>query len=189
MRPDRIAGPSPAMTETQIVNWEELHGEEHQGAGDFSRPVRRRRGPVQFLGRDLQMGGGSRLQGRADPELGRPHLRSEEGCRRPRPIATRSRARPRRQASTITELSTHLQGQLVAVNPAFDEAFDAFAPKASARQSEGAAEMGGRAGQARRQGLAQSRPRLACVLHRRARLALRLSVAAAPAGPDRGRLR
>ena len=30
----------------------------------------------------------------------------------------------------ITELSTHLQGQLVAVNPAFDEAFDAFAPPA-----------------------------------------------------------
>ena len=31
---------------------------------------------------------------------------------------------------TITELSTHLQGQLVAVNPAYDEAFDAFAPEA-----------------------------------------------------------
>ena len=29
----------------------------------------------------------------------------------------------------ITELSTHLQGELVAVNPAHDEAFDAFAPK------------------------------------------------------------
>lgn len=28
----------------------------------------------------------------------------------------------------ITELSTHLQGQLVAVNPAYDKAFDAFAP-------------------------------------------------------------
>lgn len=28
----------------------------------------------------------------------------------------------------ITELSTHLQGQLVAVNPAYDEAFDAFCP-------------------------------------------------------------
>ncbi len=28
----------------------------------------------------------------------------------------------------VTELSTHLQGQLVAVHPAFDEAFDAFAP-------------------------------------------------------------
>lgn len=29
----------------------------------------------------------------------------------------------------ITELSTHLQGQLVAVNPAYDVLFDAFAPK------------------------------------------------------------
>ena len=28
----------------------------------------------------------------------------------------------------ITELATHLQGQLVAVNPAYDEAFDGFAP-------------------------------------------------------------
>src|SRR5271157_4133263 len=30
---------------------------------------------------------------------------------------------------TITELATHLQGQLVAVNPAYDDAFDAFAPQ------------------------------------------------------------
>lgn len=29
----------------------------------------------------------------------------------------------------ITELSTHLQGQLVAVHPAYDEAFDVFAPR------------------------------------------------------------
>ena len=29
---------------------------------------------------------------------------------------------------SITDLSTHLQGQLVAVNPAYDAAFDAFAP-------------------------------------------------------------
>ena len=28
----------------------------------------------------------------------------------------------------VTELATHLQGQLVAVNPAYDDAFDAFAP-------------------------------------------------------------
>lgn len=40
----------------------------------------------------------------------------------------------------ITELSTHLQGQLVAVNPAYDIAFDAFAPDSvkgnpSARQA------------------------------------------------------
>src|SRR6201992_1305190 len=30
----------------------------------------------------------------------------------------------------ITELSTHLQGQLVAVHPAYDALFNAFAPKA-----------------------------------------------------------
>src|SRR5690242_5413772 len=40
----------------------------------------------------------------------------------------------------LTELSTHLQGQLVAVHPAYDEAFDGFAPAAvrgnrSARQA------------------------------------------------------
>ena len=29
----------------------------------------------------------------------------------------------------ITELSTHLQGQLVAVHPAYDKLFDGFAPK------------------------------------------------------------
>src|SRR5882672_10432042 len=29
----------------------------------------------------------------------------------------------------ITELSTHLQGQLVAVHPAYNEAFDGFAPE------------------------------------------------------------
>ena len=31
---------------------------------------------------------------------------------------------------TITELTTHLQGQLVAVHPAYDAAFDAFSPAA-----------------------------------------------------------
>src|SRR5438046_10641394 len=30
----------------------------------------------------------------------------------------------------LTELSTHLQGQLVAVHPAYDAAFDGFAPEA-----------------------------------------------------------
>jgi sugar phosphate isomerase/epimerase len=34
----------------------------------------------------------------------------------------------------ITELGTHLQGQLVAVHPAYDEAFDAFAPAAVHRK-------------------------------------------------------
>ncbi len=35
-----------------------------------------------------------------------------------------------RNGVVITELSTHLQGQLVAVHPAYDEAFDGFAPDA-----------------------------------------------------------
>jgi sugar phosphate isomerase/epimerase len=34
-----------------------------------------------------------------------------------------------RHGITITELSTHLQGHLVAVNPAYNEVLDAFAPK------------------------------------------------------------
>ena len=34
----------------------------------------------------------------------------------------------RQNGVEITELGTHLQGQLVAVHPAYDEAFDAFAP-------------------------------------------------------------
>ncbi|MCC7054526.1 MAG: sugar phosphate isomerase/epimerase [Gemmatimonadaceae bacterium] len=40
----------------------------------------------------------------------------------------------RRNGVEITELATHLQGQLVAVHPAYDEAFDAFAP-ASAKKN------------------------------------------------------
>jgi len=46
----------------------------------------------------------------------------------------------------VTELSTHLQGQLVAVHPAYDEAFDGFAPPSvrgnpSARQKWGAEQL------------------------------------------------
>src|SRR5258708_24485859 len=44
----------------------------------------------------------------------------------------------------ITELSTHLQGQLVAVHPAYDEAFDAFAPSAGyGRPNKGQDSAGG----------------------------------------------
>ena len=37
---------------------------------------------------------------------------------------------------SITELSTHLQGQLVAVHPAYDELFDGFAPPALRRRPQ-----------------------------------------------------
>jgi len=59
----------------------------------------------------------------------------------------------------ITELSTHLQGQLVAVNPAYDEAFDAFAPEAlrghpRARQAWAVEQVKNAATASRRLGLA-----------------------------------
>ena len=58
----------------------------------------------------------------------------------------------------ITELSTHLQGQLVAVNPAYDTAFDAFAPaslhgKPAARQAWAVDQVKKAAVAARRLGL------------------------------------
>ena len=53
----------------------------------------------------------------------------------------------RKNGVEITELATHLQGQLVAVHPAYDEQFDAFAPAAvqknpSARQAWAVEQMG-----------------------------------------------
>ncbi len=61
----------------------------------------------------------------------------------------------------ITELSTHLQGQLVAVHPAYNEAFDAFAPaathgNAAARQEWAVGQMKAAAVASRRLGLAAS---------------------------------
>ncbi len=44
-----------------------------------------------------------------------------------RTTATSSRGRRKANGIEVTELSTHLQGQLVAVHPAYDDAFDGFA--------------------------------------------------------------
>ena len=46
----------------------------------------------------------------------------------------------------VTELSTHLQGQLVAVHPAYDALFDGFAAPEVRGNPQGAAAVGGRAG-------------------------------------------
>ena len=88
----------------------------------------------------------------------------------------------------ITELSTHLQGQLVAVHPAYNEAFDAFAPpavrgKPNERQRWAVDQMKKAAQASRRLGLAGGQ------LYRRAGLAVFLSLAATAAGPDRYRVR
>ena len=91
-------------------------------------------------------------------------------------------ATARRHGVVITELSTHLQGQLVAVHPAYDEGFDAFAapqvrgnPKA--RQEWAVQQMLWAA-----QASQQSRPDRECHLLRRSGLSLPLSVAAAAKG-------
>ncbi len=89
----------------------------------------------------------------------------------------------------ITELSTHLQGQLVAVNPAYDDAFDAFAPKEvhgkPAERQKWAVEQMMMAARASRN-FGHQGP---CHVFRRACLAIRLSLAAARAGPHRDGLR
>jgi sugar phosphate isomerase/epimerase len=59
----------------------------------------------------------------------------------------------------ITELSTHLQGQLVAVNPVYDQLFDGFAPEAlrgnpHARQQWAVQQLAYAAKASRRLGLA-----------------------------------
>jgi sugar phosphate isomerase/epimerase len=83
----------------------------------------------------------------------------------------------------ITELSTHLQGQLVAVNPAYDEAFDAL-PGSGSWQAKGEAEMGGRAIDDGGQGLQKSWADIDGVIHRCTCLALYLSLATTPARLD-----
>ena len=75
------------------------HGWHGQGTCDISGAVRRRRGAVQFVRRDVQMGGLARLQGRADPGLGRPAVRPRQGRGPRRPIATRSPGSRRATAS------------------------------------------------------------------------------------------
>ena len=77
-----------------------------------------------------QVGRRPRLQGRADADLGRAPVRPGEGRGSRRPTATRSPASHAPTAWRSPSCRTHLQGQLVAVHPAYDEAFDAFAPAA-----------------------------------------------------------
>ena len=89
----------------------------------------------------------------------------------------------------ITELAAHRAGQLSAVNPAFAELNDAFAPPAlrgdpAARQAWATRQL-----HASRRGRGAARPAARRDLLRRLRLALLLSVAAGAARADRRGLR
>ena len=102
-----------------------------------------------------------------------------------RPIATRSRALLAEHGLEITELSTHLQGQLVAVHPAYDARVRRLRAPAvrgnpEARQAWAVDQLKLAAKASR-----QSRPHRARDLLRRAGLALPLSLAAAARGSGR----
>ena len=86
----------------------------------------------------------------------------------------------------LTELSTHLQGQLVASNPAYDVLLDGFAPSELGGQAEGATGVGCAATGVGSDGEQQARTYCACNVLRRAGVAVFLSVAAAAGGIDRG---
>ena len=104
------------------------------------------------------MGGGARLQGRADPDAGTRACSTSRRRRRSKAYCDEVKGICADAGVEITELSTHLQGQLVAVHPAYDAQFDGFAPAAvrgnpKARQEWAVEQMkfGG-------QGVAESRP-------------------------------
>ena len=89
----------------------------------------------------------------------------------------------------VTELSTHLQGQLVAVHPAYDEAFDVFAAPEVQGNPRGSPAVGGRANDAGSQGLEELRSHGSRYIFGRPGMAVRLSVAAAPGWPGGDGLR
>ena len=118
------------------------------------------------------------LQGRADPELGRAPLRPEERGDE-QDLLRRGQGHARAARPADHRAVDHLQGQLVAVHPAYDAGFDSFAaPEVRGdpvRRQQWAVEqmmLAAKAGQPRADG--------ACELLRRASPGLSVLVAAAP---------
>ena len=85
--------------------------------------------PFNTLDGIAGLGGRPRLQGRADPELGR-RLFDLAKAAESKAYCDDVRGTLAHHGLELTELSTHLQGQLVAVHPAYDLAFDGFAAPA-----------------------------------------------------------
>ena len=164
------------------------HGGDGQGSGDISGAVRRRCGAIQFLRVDLPLGGFARLQGRANSKLGRAAVRSRQGRRSRRPIATKSPASPpsadlrspsyRRtcRASSSPSIPPMTKPSTLSRRPTHG--------KPAERQKWAVGQMLTAA-----QSLAPSRPEGARDILRRARLAVRLPVAATRRRTDRDRLR
>ena len=90
-----------------------------------------------------------------------------------------------RAGMAVTELSTHLQGQLVAGHPAYDVLFGGFAPARNRRRPQSPSGVGRAAVGLGRQSQSQPGPQCPRHLLRRARVAIRLSLAAASRGSHR----
>ena len=82
----------------------------------------------QYSRKHGPLGRWPRFRRHPDSQLGPPASSTLSWPPKARPIATKSLASLPARASAITELSTHLQGQLVASNPAFDVLLEGFAP-------------------------------------------------------------
>ena len=90
--------------------------------------------PFNSLDAICALGRQARLQRRPNSLLGRAPVRSQ-ARREEQDLLRRYPRNVAKHGLAITELSTHLQGQLVAVHPAYDIAFDGFADPGP-RQSE-----------------------------------------------------
>ena len=80
----------------------------------------------------------------------------------------------------ITELSTHLQGQLVAVHPVYDQMFDGFAPEEVRNNPDARQKMGRAVNDVGGTGIQKFGPNAACEFLRGIIVALYVSLATAP---------
>ena len=155
-----------------------------KGPGDLPRAVRRRRGAVQLSATAIAgWAAGARLQGRADPDAGTRGCSTSTRRRERRPIATRSAGvwrEARRRDHRALDPSAGPAGRRAS---GLRRGLRRLRAAAGARQSEGAPGAG-RSSRCMKAAKAsqQSRPDAQRDLLRRARLALSLSLAAAPAG-------
>ena len=108
----------------------ELRNEDNQRTGNFSRPVRWRRSPVQHSHEHLPWAATLGYKGVQIPSWD-ARLFDLKRAAESMTYCDDIRGIVAAHGVAITELSTHLQGQLVAVHPAYDIAFDGFAPPES----------------------------------------------------------
>ena len=85
----------------------------------------------------------------------------------------------------VSELSTHLQGQLIAVHPAYDRLFDSFAPPALRGDAKARAEWAKNQLFLAAEASANLGPLCSCDFFRGAGLAILLPMAAKAQWPDR----